>query len=199
MTDRRHMGAVKVTGIRPRPRGVVVHFTSGSSDLIGGVVPPSDPVENSIFWLNQGGLGYQCISYRGVVYELAEPIETTSHARSYNTSHIGVAFKHEGLRVSSLGEGSVPAINRRNGRRMFQRLYDPADLRAMARHCANLLRVHCPDGEILFHDELDPKKNDPGPAFPRSTWAQAVKVWVRHPETPFDFSQFAAESFAYGS
>ena len=198
MTDRRYFGSVRVTGQRTSPKGIVCHFTSGSDEIIDHVVPPADPIENSLYWLNKSGLGYQCIVHGGVVYELVEPLETTSHAKGFNTNYVGVAFKHEGLRTRSLGEGSVPAINRRNGGAMFQRLYDPADLEAMARHCADLMREHCPDGEILFHDDLDPKKNDPGPAFPRFTWAQAVRVWITEPDVPFDFSQFEPEGFSYG-
>ena len=197
MTDRRHMGSVKVTGARTEPRGLVVHFTSGSDQIVDGVVPPAGAVMDSLFWLNQGGLGYQCICHHGTVYELAEPLETTSHARGYNTSHIGVAFKHEGLRTRAIAGRTVPAINRRNGKAGFQRLYDPLDLAAMARHCANLMRVHCPGGEILYHDDLDPKKNDPGPAFPRFTWAQAVRVWVTDPEVPFRFEDFRSAGFDY--
>jgi hypothetical protein len=144
-------------------------------------------------------LGYQAIGHEGIVYELAKPTDVTYHAYGFNHSHIGIAFKHEGLRVREV-EGCVPAQNRRTGQKgMFQKRYDPRDLHAMALHAADLLREHCGGGggQILFHDESDKMKNDPGPASPREKWKQGVYALVEDPSIPFDFSQFAPEGFDY--
>ena len=182
-----HLGRVKVVGHRHQARGVVVHFTSGTDDTVG----------SSVGALVEHGLGYQAIVAKGVIYPLAEPAEVVQHCKGKNLSHIGVAIKHEGLRTSPC-LGSVPAVNRRNGKPMHQRPYSAFDLEQAALHVADLLRGYCVPGctEVLFHDELDPSKNDPGPAFPRRSWLEAVHALVRG-EEPADFTQMEPEGFDY--
>jgi len=182
-----HMGSVAVHGHRDQASGVVLHFTSGRDGTVA----------SSVAALNEHGLGYEAIIHKGVIYSLAKPDQVLYHCKGKNRSHIGVAIKHEGLRKSPC-ERSVPAVNRRNGQPMHQRRYTARDLEQAALHVADLLRGYCVPGctEVLFHDELDPSKNDPGPAFPRRSWLEAVHALVRG-EEPADFTQMEPEGFDY--
>jgi hypothetical protein len=185
-------GRVQVTKTRAKALGVVVHFTSGTGD----------GVPNSVNGLVEYGLGYQCIISHGVIWTLAGALQVVSHARGYNSSHIGIALKHEGLRTRAIAGQTVPAFHRKTGKAMHQRHYDPLDLEASAYHVASLLRTYCggPDksvaDRILFHDELDTGKNDPGPAFPRTAWVGAVERLVMGGDPP-DFTKMEPEGFPY--
>lgn len=181
-----HLGRVQVHGQRNLAQGVVLHFTSGTDGTVG----------SSVGALIEYGLGYESIIAKGVIYTLADPADVVYHCKGRNLSHIGVAIKHEGLRESPC-PGSVPAFHRKRRQAMHQRPYTALDLEQAALHVADLLRSSCvPAAVVLFHDELDPEKNDPGPAFPRRAWLEAVHAIVRGEELP-DFTQMEPEGFDY--
>jgi len=191
VTERRYyneafLARVATHGQRALAQGVVLHFTSGRDGT----------VSSSVGALVEYGLGYEAIIARGVIHQLARPTDVVYHCRGRNRSHIGVAIKHEGLRESPC-DGSVPAYHRKLKRDFHQRRYQAEDLEQAAWHVADLLRDHCvAGGEILFHDELDPEKNDPGPAFPRRAWLDAVRAIIRGEPAP-DFHLMEPEGFTY--
>lgn len=173
------LGRADVHGTRAAALGVVLHFNSN--------------IEATL----DAGYGYAALIRRGVVWRLVSPRQVVYHAKGFNRSHVGVAIETEGLRDSRV-DGAVPARHRREQHRaMFQRPYAPEDLEAAAYYCADVLRDHCAKGAtVLFHDDLNATKNDPGPAFPREAFRTAV-VRIGLSEEPLPFTEMKPEGFKY--
>ena len=144
--------SVITNGTRKSAISPFIHYAVGRKN---GYVP--DVVEV----LNEYRYGYTALISDGIIYQLAEPEQIVSHASGFNRSHLGIAFAYYGP-VAKKVKGWIE----KDG--LWYPPYNDCDIEIAAQYLKMLYEKGFLESlEPIYHEDVNPKKRDVGPAFNR--------------------------------
>ena len=156
----KHRGRIKVVGKRSKPaKGVMIHYCVGTQN--GNV---ADCVLQDVKY----GVGYAAIIDGDIVYPLVDDMarDIVSHARGFNTSHVGLGIAYPGPQFSAR-EGWTRGVHAKTQRTCWVPPYPFKEIETLANEVKRL-RAAGVGLEVRYHEDEDPEKSDPGDAFPRA-------------------------------
>ena len=149
-------------------RGVVIHYAVGQKR--GEVADIVDVLSRT-----PDGLGYFALVKGDIAYTLCNAQMITYHCSGLNTSHIGVAIAYRGPQT---WQGDIDKDHYGfdpNGVRLWFPPYAPKEVETLALLVRELRRKGFCGDEVVYHEDNNPFKNDPGPAFDQKLFERLLQ------------------------